>query len=147
MITQKPISLKIDAKILEDLDKEVARGWSSRNNLINQAIAMYVRVMDARRLMREASSIQDKLKHIADLESFVIPEAQAIRTMEKYLLSEAADESIYDQAATESCTTDCVQYRQGTCPFRYNAKISCMRFKEVYNRLTHPDDEGKEVEP
>lgn len=141
MITQKPISLKIDAKILEDLDKEVDREWSSRNNLINRAIAMYLRVMDARRLMRQASSVQDKLKHIADLESFVVPEAQSIRIMEKYLLSEAADESIYDQASTESCTTDCVQYRQGTCPYRYNAKISCMRFKEVYNRLTHPDDE------
>lgn len=140
MITQKPISLKIDTKILEDLDKEVARGLSSRNSLINQAIAMYLRVMDARRLMSQASSVQDKLKYIEDLEKFLLPESRAIRIMEKYLLSEAADESIYDKAATESCTTDCLQYRQGTCPYRYNVKMSCLRFKEAYNRITHPDE-------
>lgn len=145
MITQKPISLKIDASILEDLDKEVALGWRKRNNLINQAIAMYLRVMDARRRIRCAGSIQDKLKQLEDLESFVVPEAQSIRIAEKYILSEASEESIYDQAAIESCTTDCLQYRQGTCPYRYNAKMSCLRFKEVYNRLTHPDDEQDTV--
>lgn len=141
MITQKPISLKIDAKILEDLDKEVALGWSKRNSLINQAIAMYLRVMDARRRIRCAGSVQDKLKQLEDLESFVVPEAQSIRVLEKYILSGSPEESIYDQAAIESCTTDCLQYRQGTCPYRYNAKMSCLRFKKVYNRLTHPDDE------
>lgn len=90
MITQKPISLKIDATILEDLDKEVTLGWRKRNNLINQAIAMYLRVMDSRRRIRYASSIQDKLKQLEDLESFVIPEAQSIRIMGKYILSEAS---------------------------------------------------------
>lgn len=147
MITQKPISLKIDASILEDLDKEVALGWRKRNNLINQAIAMYLRVIDARRRIRCAGSVQDKLKQLEDLESFVVPEAQSIRVLEKYILSEAADESIYDQAATESCTTDCLQYRQGTCPFRYHVKMGCLRFKEAYNRLTHPVEDKEEVEP
>ena len=90
MITQKPISLKIDASILEDLDKEVALGWRKRNNLINQAIAMYLHVMDARRRIRCAGSIQDKLKQLEDLESFVVPEAQSIRIAEKYILSEAS---------------------------------------------------------
>lgn len=91
MITQKPISLKIDASILEDLDKEVALGWRKRNNLINQAIAMYLRVMDARRRIRCAGSVQDKLKQLEDLESFVVPEAQSIRVLEKYILSEASE--------------------------------------------------------
>lgn len=140
MITQKPISLKIDASILEDLDKEVALGWRKRNNLINQAIAMYLHVMDARRRIRCAGSVQDKLKQLEELESFVVPEAQSIRIVDKYILSNPSEVSIYDQAATESCTTDCIQYRQGTCPFRYNAKMSCLRFKEAYNRLTHPDE-------
>lgn len=140
MITQKPISLKINAKVLEDLDKEVALGWSKRNSHINQAIAMYLRVMDARRRIRCAGSVQDKLKQLEDLESFVIPEAQSIRVLEKYILSGSPEESIYDQAAIEACTTDCARYRAGTCPFLYGHKRECYRFKVAYDRLTHPDE-------
>ena len=140
MITQKPISLKIDASILEDLDKEVALGWRKRNNLINQAIAMFLHVMDARRRIRCAGSVQDKLKQLEDLETFVVPEAQSIRILEKYILSGSPEESIYDQAAIQACTTDCSAYRAGTCPFRYKHKDGCYRFKEAYNRLTHPDE-------
>ena len=140
MITQKPISLKINAQVLEDLDKEVALGWSKRNSHINQAIAMYLRVMDARRRIRCAGSVQDKLKQLEDLESFVVPEAQSIRVLEKYILSGSPEESIYDQAAIQACTTECSAYRAGTCPWRYKHKEGCYRFKEAYNRLTHSDE-------
>lgn len=140
MITQKPISLKIDTKILEDLDKEVALGWSKRNSHINQAIAMYLRVMDARRRIRCAGSMEDKWNYLQELETDLIPECALWPVLEKYIPSGSPEESIYEQAAAESCTTDCLQYRQGTCPYRYNAKMSCLRFKEAYNRLTHPDE-------
>lgn len=136
MITQKPISLKIDAKILEDLDKEVALGWRKRNNLINQAIAMYLRVMDTRRRIRFAGSVQDKLKQLADLETFVVPEAPSIRVLEKYILSGSPEESIYHQAADQACTTDCARYRSGTCPHPYKQKERCYRFKQAYDRIT-----------
>lgn len=136
MITQKPISLKIDAKILEDLDKEAALGWRKRNWHINQAIAMYLRVMDARRRIRCAGSVQDKLKQLADLETFVVPEAPSIRVLEKYILSDSLKESIYDQAADQACTTDCARYRSGTCPYFYGQKEKCYRFKEAYDRIT-----------
>lgn len=140
MITQKPISLKIDAKILEDLDKEVALGWRKRNWHINQAIAMYLHVMDARRRIRCCGGVQDKLKQLEELESFVVPEAPSIQVLEKYILSGSPEESIYDQAAIQACTTDCARYRAGTCPFGYKHKEECMRFKEAYDRLTHPDE-------
>lgn len=91
MITQKPISLKIDVQILTDLDKEAALGWRKRNWHINKAIAMYLHVMDARRRIRCAGSIQDKLKQLEELESFVVPEAPSIRIAEKYILSEASE--------------------------------------------------------
>lgn len=143
MITQKLISYKIDTKLLEDLDKEVSLGWKRRNTLINEAVFMYLRVIDARRRIRNCGSVQDKLRELAALEAVVVPEAPSIRVQEKYILSETSEELIYDQAAVEVCTIDCLQYRQGTCPYRYNAKMSCFRFKQAYNRLTNPY-EGEE---
>lgn len=38
----------------------------------------------------------------------------------------------YDKAMQESCTTDCIHYRQGTCPYRYNMKLECTRFRMFY---------------
>lgn len=49
MVTQKPISLKIDTKILEDLDAEVSLGWRKRNSHINEAIRLYLEALDLRR--------------------------------------------------------------------------------------------------
>lgn len=140
MITQKPISLKINTKILEELDKETGLGRGTRNWHINQAIAMYLRVIDARRRIRCCGGVQDKLKQLEELESFVVPEAQSIRIMEKYILSETSEESIYDQAAIQACTTDCARYRAGTCPYPYKQKERCYRFKEAYDRITNPDE-------
>lgn len=52
MITQKPISLKIDTWLLQELDKEVQIGWRKRNWHINQAIALYLEVQDLNRSLR-----------------------------------------------------------------------------------------------
>lgn len=52
MITQKPISLKIDTCLLEDLDEEVRLGWRKRNWHINQAIALYLEVQDLNRRLK-----------------------------------------------------------------------------------------------
>lgn len=61
MVTQKPISLKIDTELLQELDEEVRLGWRKRNCLINQAIALYLEVQD---LNRRLSCYQGaSLKH------------------------------------------------------------------------------------
>lgn len=52
MITQKPISLKVDSQLLEELDKEVRLGWRKRNWHINQAIALYLEVQDLNRRLK-----------------------------------------------------------------------------------------------
>lgn len=52
MITQKPISLKIDTSLLQELDKEVRLGWRKRNWHINQAISLYLEVQDLNRQLR-----------------------------------------------------------------------------------------------
>ena len=56
MITQTPISLKIDTAVLERLNEEAKDTWKSRNRLINEAIDTYLELMDAQRWQR----LQDK---------------------------------------------------------------------------------------
>ena len=46
----------------------------------------------------------------------------------------------YDKAMQESCTTDCIHYRQGTCPYRYNMKLECTRFRMYYGY--QPEEPG-----
>lgn len=60
MVTQKAISLKIDTKLLQDLDYEVSIGWNKRNTLINQAIALYLELMDTRRRFKCYGNEEDK---------------------------------------------------------------------------------------
>ena len=52
MITQKPISLKIDTELLQELDEEVRLGGRKRNWHINQAIALYLEVQDLNRRLK-----------------------------------------------------------------------------------------------
>lgn len=52
MVTQKPISLKINCSVLERLDKEAEGTWKSRNKLINEAIDMYLDLLDAKRYQK-----------------------------------------------------------------------------------------------
>ena len=60
MVTQKPISLKIDCSLLEDLDKEVMCGWRKRNSHINEAIKLYLEYLDTRRRMKIFGNLEDK---------------------------------------------------------------------------------------
>lgn len=57
MITQKPISLKIDCELLEQLDQEVELGWRKRNGVINEAIRFYLEYKDAYRHEKYANSV------------------------------------------------------------------------------------------
>lgn len=52
MVTQKPISLKIDTELLQELDEEVRLGWRKRNCIINKAIRLYLSLQDCRRMIR-----------------------------------------------------------------------------------------------
>lgn len=49
MITQTPISLKIDTALLEKLNEEALGTWKSRNKLINEAVETYLELKDAQR--------------------------------------------------------------------------------------------------
>lgn len=60
MVTQKAISLKIDTKLLEDLDAEVDLGWKKRNTHINRAIACYLSLQDAKRRAKCCSELEVK---------------------------------------------------------------------------------------
>lgn len=60
MVTQKAISLKIDTKLLEDLDYEVSIGWRKRNTHINQAIALYLDLIDTRRRIKCYGNEKDR---------------------------------------------------------------------------------------
>jgi hypothetical protein len=60
MVNQKPISLKIDYSLLEDLDKEVMCGYQKRNGHINEAIRFYLDYKYARRRIKMYGSIEDK---------------------------------------------------------------------------------------
>lgn len=60
MITQKPISLKIDKELLEKLDKECQRTWRKRNWIINKAITYYLEIMEFRRLLRNEGQNENK---------------------------------------------------------------------------------------
>lgn len=53
MVTQKPISLKIDTYLLRNLDKEVQIGFRKRNWHINQAIEIYLELQDLNRSLRD----------------------------------------------------------------------------------------------
>ena len=68
MVTQKPISLKIDTDLLEQLDEEVRLGWRKRNTIINQAIALYLEVQD---LNRRVNCYQNEQMKQDEVEMFL----------------------------------------------------------------------------
>ena len=87
MITQKPISLKIDTTILEDLDKEVALGWKKRNALINEAIRTYLVLADGRRRIKLYGRIDDQVRELEELIKKLMPGLIYRDASEKYILS------------------------------------------------------------
>lgn len=64
MVTQKPISLKIDTELLQDLDEEVRLGWRKRNCIINQAIRLYLSLQDCRRNVKCMSNADAKVDEV-----------------------------------------------------------------------------------
>lgn len=78
MITQKPISLKLNMQTLEALDQEASLGWAKRNWHINQAVVMYLKVIDERRRIHCLGSKEEKLKAMKDLLAELVPESRWI---------------------------------------------------------------------
>lgn len=78
MITQKAISLKLNKQTLEELDKEASLGLHSRNWHINQAVIMYLKVIDTRRLIGCLGSKKDKLELLRGILEELVPGSQWI---------------------------------------------------------------------
>lgn len=74
MITQTPISLKIDSAVLDKLNQEAEHTWKSRNKLINEAVEMYLELMDAQRYQRYQDKTDRKVSE------------QALRFIKKHLV-------------------------------------------------------------
>lgn len=64
MVTQIPISVKMDAVVLEQLDLEVSVSGVKRNRIINDAVRVYINLLDAK---REAKVLRD-MRPIMDFE-------------------------------------------------------------------------------
>lgn len=75
MITQKPISLKIDTELLEQLDAEVALGWRKRNYIINRAIRLYLSLQDCRRIVKCIANDESKSAEVHEWLKKNFPEA------------------------------------------------------------------------
>lgn len=75
MVTQKPISLKIDINLLEELDTEVSLGWRKRNAIINDAIRYYLKLKDARRLYKAVILDKNQEEVLNDFLRSQFPEA------------------------------------------------------------------------
>lgn len=78
MITQKQICLKIDTKLLEELDAEAALGWKKRNTHINEAIRLYLLIKDKRRFIRCNPRIDSQRQELLKLLNELVPESTAI---------------------------------------------------------------------
>lgn len=77
MVTQKPISLKIDLELLQELDEEVALGWRKRNSHINEAIRFYLELKDTQRRIKCRGSRREQLEVIEDFNKKWFPQAFA----------------------------------------------------------------------
>ena len=74
MVTQKPISLKIDRTLLEKLDAEAQDTWKSRNKLINEAVEMYLQLRNVQRYQRYEESVKKTVS------------IEALQFIQKYLV-------------------------------------------------------------
>lgn len=77
MVTQKPICLKIDTELLQELDEEVRLGWRKRNNHINEAIRFYLELKDTQRLIKCRGSRKEQLDIIEYFNKKWFPQAFA----------------------------------------------------------------------
>lgn len=77
MINQKLISLKIDKKLLDDLDIEANLGYNNRNRLINDAIRFYLGYIDTHRRMRMINKRYHQEKMLEEFSREWFPEVYA----------------------------------------------------------------------
>lgn len=89
MITQKPISLKIDTSLLEELNREVSLGWRKRNGLINEAIRTYLVLADSRRRINAYGNVDDQVRELERLIKRLLPGYNFRPSTEKYILNQA----------------------------------------------------------
>lgn len=75
MVTQKPISLKIDIDLLQDLDEEARLGWRKRNYIINKSIALYLSLQDCRRRIKCIGNSDVKVDEVYSWLKKYFPEA------------------------------------------------------------------------
>lgn len=75
MVTQKPISLKIDTWLLQDLDEEVRLGYGKRNYIINRAIKVYLTLQDCRRTVNCIGNPDAKVDEVYSWLKTYFPEA------------------------------------------------------------------------
>lgn len=52
MVNQKPISMRIDERILAQVDQEAFTSGTPRNRILNKGAALYVELQDLRRRLR-----------------------------------------------------------------------------------------------
>lgn len=65
MVKQKPISAKIDTLNYAWLCQEASVSGLPKNRIINKAIAMYIRTMDARRRLRCTPHSREEVEKMA----------------------------------------------------------------------------------
>lgn len=75
MVRQKAISFKIYTDSLKQLDEEVALSWKGRNTMINEAVAMYLEYLEARRRQKLAESQGQKVSDeaLAFIKRYLVP--------------------------------------------------------------------------
>ena len=85
MITQTPISVRIQSDLLIDLDNEASLGWRKRNSLINDSVRFYLKYKEARRRIRCFENITDRLKILKEFLNEEFPELKASLNHELYI--------------------------------------------------------------
>lgn len=61
MVTQKAISVRVDKKLLQELDLEASVDNTPRNRLINEAIRMYMDYLDTVRAFNVEENFSEKI--------------------------------------------------------------------------------------
>lgn len=60
MVTQKPISARIDKKLLQELELEASLGNMTKNKILNRALAMYLDFLDTQRVCSMLSDLDER---------------------------------------------------------------------------------------
>lgn len=78
MITQTPISLKIDSTLLEKLNDEARDTWKSRNKIINEAVEMYIELRNAQRYQNYQDTQDRKVcrEALMFIKRYLVPNVQ-----------------------------------------------------------------------